>query len=136
MEITVALPTTGSEASPETIRTVAVEAEARGWRTVWTVERLLCPDPAVEGATDVGGNYRVVFDPLDSIAWAAAHTSSLRFGTSVLDALFHPPVVLARRLATVDRLSEGRLTVGLGQGWMPEEFEAAGVPMSRRGKRL
>jgi alkanesulfonate monooxygenase SsuD/methylene tetrahydromethanopterin reductase-like flavin-dependent oxidoreductase (luciferase family) len=57
----------------------------------------------------------------------------LRFGTSVLDALFHPPVVLARRLATVDRLSGGRLVVGLGQGWMPEEFEAAGVPMSRRG---
>ena len=66
-------------------------------------------------------------------AWAAAHTSSLRFGTSVLNALFYPPVVLARRLATVDRLSEGRLVVGLGQGWMPEEFEAAGVPISRRG---
>jgi len=66
-------------------------------------------------------------------AWAAAHTSSLRFGTSVLNALFYPPVVLARRLATVDRLSEGRLVVGLGQGWMPEEFEAAGVPIGRRG---
>ena len=133
MEVTVALPTTGSEACPETIRTVAVEAESRGWRTVWTVERLLCPDPAVAGASHARGNYRVVFDPLESIAWAAAHTSSLRFGTSVLDALFHPPVVLARRLATVDRLSGGRLVVGLGQGWMPEEFEVAGVPISRRG---
>ena len=127
VEITVALPTTGGEASPEMIRTVAVEADSRGWRTVWTVERLLCPDPTVEGATRARDNYRVVFDPLESIAWAAAQTSSLRFGTSVLDALFHPPVVLARRLATADRLSEGRLVVGLGQGWMPEEFEAAGV---------
>jgi probable F420-dependent oxidoreductase len=129
----VALPTTGSDACPETIRTVAVEAESRGWRTVWTVERLLCPDPAVEGASRARDNYRVTFDPLESIAWAAAQTSELRFGTSVLDALFHPPVVLARRLATVDRLSGGRLVVGLGQGWMPEEFAAAGVPMSRRG---
>lgn len=128
-----ALPTTGSEASPETIRNVAVEAESRGWRTVWTVERLLCPDPTVAGASYAREHYRHVFDPLESIAWAAAHTSSVRFGTSVLNALFHPPVVLARRLATVDRLSEGRLVVGLGQGWMPEEFEAAGVPISRRG---
>jgi probable F420-dependent oxidoreductase len=133
VEITVALPTTGSDASPETIRTVAVEAQSRGWRTVWTVERLLCPDATVEGASRARNNYRVVFDPVESIAWAAAHTSSLRFGTSVLDALFHPPVVLARRLATVDRLSQGRLVVGLGQGWMPEEFEAAGVPVNRRG---
>ncbi|MGH3429600.1 MAG: TIGR03619 family F420-dependent LLM class oxidoreductase, partial [Mycobacteriales bacterium] len=133
MEITVALPTTGSDASPETIRTVAVEADSRGWRTVWTVERLLCPDPTVEGASHARDNYRVVFDPLETIAWAAAHTSSVRFGTSVLDALFHPPVVLARSLATLDRLSGGRLVVGLGQGWMPEEFAAVGIPMSRRG---
>jgi probable F420-dependent oxidoreductase len=133
VEITVALPTTGSGASPERIRTVAVEAESRGWPTVWTVERLVFPDPTVPGATHASDHYRVAFDPLDSIAWAAAHTSRLRFGTSILNALFHPPVVLARRLATIDRLSEGRLVVGLGQGWMPEEFEVAGVPMSRRG---
>ena len=91
-----ALPTTGSEASPETIRNVAVEAESRGWRTVWTVERMLCPDPTVAGAGYAREHYRHVFDPLESIAWAAAHTSSVRFGTSVLNALFHPPVVLAR----------------------------------------
>jgi hypothetical protein len=63
VEITVALPTTGSGASPETIRTVAVEAESRGWRTVWTVERLLFPDPTVAGASRARNNYRVVFDP-------------------------------------------------------------------------
>ena len=133
MKISVALPTTSEDASPESIRMVAVEAERRGWETVWTVERLLCPDPAVAGASYPGDNYRVVYDPLESIVWAAAHTSTLRFGTSVLDALFHPPVTLARRLASVDNLSGGRLVVGLGQGWMPEEFEATGVSMRRRG---
>jgi alkanesulfonate monooxygenase SsuD/methylene tetrahydromethanopterin reductase-like flavin-dependent oxidoreductase (luciferase family) len=54
-------------------------------------------------------------------------------GTSVLDALFQSPVILARRLATLDRLSGGRLVVGIGQGWMAQEFEAAGVSMRRRG---
>jgi alkanesulfonate monooxygenase SsuD/methylene tetrahydromethanopterin reductase-like flavin-dependent oxidoreductase (luciferase family) len=54
-------------------------------------------------------------------------------GTSILDALFHPPVVLAKRLATLDRRSAGRVVAGLGQGWMPEEFTAVGVPLSRRG---
>ena len=51
----------------------------------------------------------------------------------MLDALFQSPVILARRLATLDRLSAGRLVVGIGQGWMEQEFEAAGVSMKRRG---
>ena len=54
-------------------------------------------------------------------------------GTSVLDALFQSPVILARRLATLDRLSDGRLVVGIGQGWMAQEFDAAGISMRRRG---
>src|SRR4030095_2292841 len=54
-------------------------------------------------------------------------------GTSVLDALFQSPVILARRLATLDRFSDGRLVVGIGQGWMAQEFDAAGVSMRRRG---
>jgi alkanesulfonate monooxygenase SsuD/methylene tetrahydromethanopterin reductase-like flavin-dependent oxidoreductase (luciferase family) len=54
-------------------------------------------------------------------------------GTSVLDALFQSPVILARRLATLDQLSAGRLVAGIGQGWMEQEFEAAGVSMKRRG---
>jgi alkanesulfonate monooxygenase SsuD/methylene tetrahydromethanopterin reductase-like flavin-dependent oxidoreductase (luciferase family) len=54
-------------------------------------------------------------------------------GTSVIDALLHPPVVLARRFATLDQFSGGRVIAGLGQGWMPQEFETANVPMRRRG---
>jgi alkanesulfonate monooxygenase SsuD/methylene tetrahydromethanopterin reductase-like flavin-dependent oxidoreductase (luciferase family) len=51
----------------------------------------------------------------------------------VIDALLHPPVVLARRFATLDQFSGGRVVAGLGQGWMPQEFETANVPMDRIG---
>ena len=74
-----------------------------------------------------------VYDPIDTLAFVAAKTSRISLGTSVLDSLFQSPVILARRLATLDRLSGGRLVVGIGQGWMEQEFVAAGVPMKRRG---
>ena len=63
----------------------------------------------------------------------AAQTSRITLATSVLDALFQSPIILARRLARLDRFSDGRLVVGVGQGWMEQEFEAAGVSMKRRG---
>src|SRR5215217_7429791 len=77
--------------------------------------------------------FGIVYDPIETLAYVAAQTSRITLGTSVLDALFQSPVILARRLATLDRLSEGRLVAGIGQGWMEHEFEAAGVPMKRRG---
>ena len=72
-------------------------------------------------------------DPIETLAYVAAQTSRITLGTSVLDALFQSPIILARRLATLDRLSDGRLVVGVGQGWMEQEFHAAGVSMKRRG---
>jgi probable F420-dependent oxidoreductase len=74
-----------------------------------------------------------VYDPIETLSYVAAKTSRLLLGTSVLDALFHPPIILARRLATLDRLSDGRLIAGVGQGWMDQEFEATGGSMKRRG---
>src|SRR4029078_6557330 len=74
-----------------------------------------------------------VYDPIETLSYVAAKTSRILLGTSVLDALFQPPIILARRLATLDRLSAGRLIAGFGQGWMDQEFEAAGVSMRRRG---
>jgi len=60
-------------------------------------------------------------------------TERIRLGTSVIDALLHPPVVLARRFATLDQFSGGRVIAGVGQGWLPQEFETANVPLSRIG---
>ena len=137
MKLGVALPTSGSWASPETIGHVADQAEQIGLATVWAHERLLRP----AATQPLGGGPPVmlpdsqaaVYDPLETLAYVAARTSHIQLGTSVIDALFHSPLVLARRLATLDRLSRGRLLIGLGQGWMEQEFTATGVPASRRG---
>jgi probable F420-dependent oxidoreductase len=74
-----------------------------------------------------------VYDPVETLTYVAALTSRITLGTSVLDALFQSPVILARRLATLDRFSGGRLIAGIGQGWVKQEFQAAGVSMKRRG---
>lgn len=137
MDFGVGLPTSGSLASPANIARVAQEAERQGYTAVWTYERLLRPvEPVAQGGgapQPLPKTYRLVYDPLETLSYVAALTTRIRLGTSVIDALFHPPVVLARRFATLDQLSGGRVIAGLGQGWMPHEFDAAGVPMSRRG---
>ena len=128
MEITMALPHTGKLASPETISRVAEEAERMGCATVWVLERLLRP-----AGGSMPDHYATVYDPLETLAYVAAKTERVKLGTSIMDALFHVPATLARRFATLDRLSGGRVIAGLGQGYSPEEFAAANVPMSRRG---
>ncbi len=129
MEISIALPHTGRHASPEEIGYAAEEAERLGYTTVWVLERLLRP---VAGS--MPDSYANVYDPLETLAYVAAKTERIRLGTSIIDALFHVPAILARRFATLDQLSSGRVIAGLGQGYAPEEFTAANIPMSRRGR--
>jgi probable F420-dependent oxidoreductase len=136
MELGVHLPAAGSHASPEAISRVAEGAERIGLAAVWTFERWLHPAEPIMlgvGPMPLPEFNAVVYDPLEALSYVAARTSRIRLGTSVLDTLFHSPVVLARRLATLDWLSGGRLLVGLGQGWMAQEFTAAGIPTARRG---
>jgi probable F420-dependent oxidoreductase len=139
MRLGVHLPVAGQGASPETILQVAVEAERIGLDSVWSWERLMRPTVpiALGGAggpiMDAPEMFGIVYDPIETLAYVAARTSRITLGTSVLDALFQSPIILARRLATLDRFSDGRLIVGVGQGWMQQEFEAAGVSMKRRG---
>jgi probable F420-dependent oxidoreductase len=135
------LPSYGSVASPETILRVAEEAERIGLGAVWTFERLLRPvEPVSYGGfappAPLPKSYATVYDPLETLSHLAARTSTIRLGTSVIAAPLHSPVILARRLATLDVLSGGRLVVGLGQGWMPQEFAVAGVPPEHRGARF
>jgi len=138
MDLGVTLPTSGPSASPEAIARMAREAEEFGYAAVWTYERLLY---ALGDVAQAGGPprplpdfYRTTYEPIETLAYVCAMTRTVTLGTSVLGALFHVPVVLARRLATLDRFSGGRVVAGLGQGWIPQEFATANVPVKRRGR--
>ncbi|HXH83754.1 MAG TPA: LLM class F420-dependent oxidoreductase, partial [Candidatus Tectomicrobia bacterium] len=140
MRIGFVLPNVGPAATPDTIVEAARRAEAIGYDSLWVTERLLYPvTPRTPYPASPDGvlppAYRHVLDPLETLTFAAAHTRRVALGTSVLDMLFYTPVVLARRLTTLDVLSGGRLRVGLGLGWSRDEFEAVGVPMDDRGAR-
>src|SRR5207253_10408378 len=78
--------------------------------------------------------FATVYDPIEMLTFAAARTRKVKLGTSVLSALFQNPVTLARRFATLDRLSDGRAIAGIGQGDFRDEFEAANIPIKRRGR--
>ena len=75
-------------------------------------------------------------DPLDTLAYVAAVSQTVKLGTSVVIAPLHSPAVLAKRVSTIDNLSGGRMVLGLGIGWQREEYEAVGVPFRQRGSRL
>jgi probable F420-dependent oxidoreductase len=141
MELGIALPTSGALASPANIVRIAREAEQLGYAALWTYERLLRPLGNVPMRS--GGPprpmpeiYGLCYEPLETLSYVSAVTNRIKLATSVIDALFHPPVVLARRFATLDQFSGGRVIVGLGQGWMPQEFETANVSMRRRGSGM
>jgi probable F420-dependent oxidoreductase len=133
VELGVGLPVSGAWATPANQLRVARLAEALGYRTLWTFQRLLvAARPGRRGGAEV---YRSVLDPVASLAFVAGHTERIRLGLAVLNMPFFSPVLLAKQLATLDVLSGGRLDAGLGLGWSPEEFAASGVPLQDRGAR-
>jgi len=136
MKLGLALPTSGAAADTEGIAKVAEGAERIGLDSVWSFERLLAPTgPVSMGGTEIAlpEAYANVYSPMEVLAFAAARTDRVRLGTSVVVAPLHNPVDLARRFATLDRLSNGRAIAGLGQGWMQEEYDAAGVSRDKLG---
>jgi len=128
---------TESESALEICRT----AEAVGFDSVWGGEHVIRPDeiesayPYTEDGTAPGEADTPVPDPLIWLAYVGAAAPTLRLGTCILIVPQRNPLVLAKELATLDRLTEGRVVLGLGVGWMREEFEALGVPWERRGAR-
>ena len=121
----------GRWATPDTIRRIARRAEELGYASLWTFQRVLSP---VGGA--LGPSHRSVLDPVVPLAHVAGHTDRIRLGTATICAPFTAPALLAKTLTSLDVLSGGRLTAGLGMGWLPEEYAAAGVPYERRGERM
>jgi probable F420-dependent oxidoreductase len=110
-----------------------------GFDSLWVLDRILwpikprAPYPIGDGSLPV--KYKSVLDPLETLTFAAAHTGRIALATGVLNLPWYNPVLLARRLTTLDILSSGRLRVGFGIGWSPDEYEAAGVTWNERGKR-
>jgi probable F420-dependent oxidoreductase len=132
----IALPQYGTIASPESILRVAEEAEKMGLASLWVSDRLLLPtNPKETFDGDPWPEiFATVYDPIEMLTFVAARTRKVKLGTSVMSALFQNPVTLARRFATLDRLSGGRAIAGIGQGDFRDEFEAANIPLKRRGR--
>src|SRR6187200_126453 len=115
-------------------------AEKEGFDSLWAFERLLWPiNPQTPYPATPDGSlpiqYQIMLDPLEILTYVAANTNKIALGTSVIDMLFHNPVVLARRFATLDVLSEGRAIAGFGIGWSKDEYQASNIPFKDRGKR-
>ena len=139
MRLGFALPQMGSIAGPDSISKVARRAEELGYSSLWVLDRLLYPvnprAPYPVGDGSLPEPYKRVLDPAQTLAFAAARTEKIGIGTSILNLPWYNPVLLARTLASLDVLSGGRLRVGFGIGWSPDEYEAAGTDWKTRGKR-
>ncbi len=140
MKAGILLPQTGELATRENVLYIGKEAEKEGLDSVWVFERLLWP---VKPQTPYGGvpntpipvEYQSVLDPLETLTYVAGNTERIFLGTSIIDMFFHNPVTLARRFATLDVLSGGRVIAGLGIGWSKDEYDAAGMPFRQKGAR-
>lgn len=129
MRVGIHLPQYGRAAGGEAMRRAARHAEELGFADVWVSDHVVHP-----AAQSYPSPY--LLDPLASLAFAAAATERIGLGTSVLVVPMHNPLELANYLASVDVLSGGRLTVGVGVGWSEAEYAALGHRFDDRGARL
>jgi probable F420-dependent oxidoreductase len=151
MRLGVSLAQAGRCADPASIRSAAMAAEQVGYSSLWVSDRLPAaaarwtsqaadglagrePGPGADDGPPA--EIAAALDPLSVLTYAAAVTTRVRLGTSVLVAPWYRPALLARSLTSLHVLSEGRLTVGLGLGWSLDEFAAVGVPQQELGRRL
>lgn len=140
MKAGILLPQTGQLATRENVLYIGREAEKVELDSVWVFERLLWP---VKPQTPYAGipdapipvEYQSVLDPLETLTYIAGNTNRISLGTSLIDMFFHNPVTLARRFATLDVLSGGRVIAGLGIGWSKDEYIAAGISFKEKGAR-
>src|SRR5438067_6537901 len=130
MRMGIHLPQIGRKAGPEAIRRAAIQAEELGFADVWTSEHIIIPKDAPYPPS------AIFYDPVLTLTWAAAFTRRVGLGTSVLVLPMRHPLPLAKELATLQNLSDGRLILGAGVGWMAAEFAALGMPFRERGRRM
>jgi len=124
----VILPNYGADATPAAVRRVAELAEELRFDSVWTTEHIIVGPEAVDP-------YGRVYDPLVTLGWIAGRTERIGLGTSIVLVPLHNPMHLAKEVATLQELSGGRFTLGVGMGWHREEFHFMGIPFEGRGRR-
>ena len=129
MHFGVGLPHFRRLASTEAIVTVAQQAEALGFDSVWVSDHIVVPRSAIPRFGEV------FFEPFTTLAYVAGKTKRVRLGTSVIILPYRHPLFMGKALATLDVLSGGRVIVGAAVGWLAEEFEALGIPFTERGAR-
>jgi probable F420-dependent oxidoreductase len=140
MKVGITLPNLGAQATRENVLKLATQAEKDGFDSLWTITRILWPlkPQSAYRATPDGSlpiEYQNVLDPLDVLVYVAANTNNIALGTSVADMFFYTPIMLAKRFATLDVLSQGRVISGLGLGWSKDEYQASNIPFMNRAQR-
>jgi probable F420-dependent oxidoreductase len=141
MKFGIMFASTGRYAAPEGAAAIATAAEECGLESIWSVEHVVIPDgyqsqyPYHVSGKLPGAETADLPDPLMWLTYVAALTSRITLATGILIVPQRNPVVLAKECATLHRLSNGRFQLGIGVGWLREEFEALGVPWDRRGAR-
>jgi len=141
MRVDLWIPTASPFATPELLTTVATEAEERGFATIWVGEHVVlfeeyasaypyADDGKIPAPPGTG-----LLEPLNTLSFLAAQTSTVRLGTAMVLLPQRNPVYTAKEVATLDWLSNGRVDFGIGVGWLEEEFRAVDVSWPRRGAR-
>ena len=126
---------------PDNATAMGQISETHGIESLWAVEHVVVPKgyeseyPYSADGRMPGPEESPIPDPLVWMTWVAAKTETIRLATGVLILPQRNPLVLAKEVATIDVLSEGRITFGVGIGWLAEEFDAIGVPFKQRGSR-
>jgi probable F420-dependent oxidoreductase len=118
---------------PDVARHVAIAAEDAGIESLWTGEHVVLPDPR-EPPSPAPPNYAMLH-PSTSLAFLAAVTTRVKLGTGIVLIAQRNPVVLAKEMASLDVVSQGRLILGIGAGYLHQEFAALGIPFNERGAR-
>ncbi len=140
MKIGVFLPISGRATGPETLTQAAQSAERQGFDSIWSADRVVTPwqintfYPYSENHEFIVPPDRPFLDSFTCLAFLAGCTEKVMLGISVLVLPYRHPLYWARVAASIERLSQGRLIMGVGVGWMEEEFAALGVPFKERGK--
>jgi probable F420-dependent oxidoreductase len=132
---------TGSTARPEPLREVVQKAEALGYESVWIPEHLAVPVnmttpyPYSANGEFPGGAMVALHDPFVALSFIASCTERIKLGTAVFVLPLRNPIATAKAVASLDVLSNGRLLLGVGIGWLKEEFEVVGMPFDDRAAR-